>query len=119
MVGNMQKAFEDKTISLYPTRRMSRQLIEVRKVFSTSGKILYRSALSKEDTGEENYRSHADLFWALAMCVTAAQEYILSNKNPSTTRSPILRRTPMASNSAWSQHSSGMLIPSHARRYGR
>ena len=97
MVNQLVKVFEEKSIVLYPTRRMLMQLMEVKKFFSTTGRILYRSSVSKEGSGEQQYKSHADLFWSLAMAVVGASEYLSSGNYSITTRSPIL----------WSQSSNG------------
>lgn len=90
MVNQLIKVFEEKSLVLYPTRRMLTQLLEVQKFFSTTGRILYRSAVSKEGSGDSQYKSHADLFWSLAMAVVGAEEYISSGNFNITSRSPLL-----------------------------
>jgi phage FluMu gp28-like protein len=90
MVNQLVKVFEEKSLVLYPTRRMLTQLLEVQKFFSTTGRILYRSAVSKEGSGDSQHKSHADLFWSLAMAVVGAEEYISSGNYNITTRTPIL-----------------------------
>ena len=102
MVNQLVKAFEEKSLVLYPTRRMLTQLLEVQKFFSTTGRILYRSAASKE--GE--HKSHADLFWSLAMAVVGASEYLSSGNYNLTTRTPILWS--QAGASGWSGKRRGL-----------
>ena len=91
MVGSLIKAFEEQSIRFYPTMRMCRQLLEVKKVYSSNGRILYRSGVSKEEgPGGEDQKSHADLFWSLAMAVTGAGRFLKVKEIQTTRRSPIL-----------------------------
>lgn len=86
MVSGLVKAFESGTLWIYPTRHLLHQLLAVKKVSSESGKILYKSESQRED----GYSSHADAFWALAMGVYGANQYI-NGHIQTTTRSAILR----------------------------
>ena len=91
MVGFLIKAFEEQSLCFYPTMRMCRQLLEVKKVYSSNGRILYRSGVSKEEgPGGEDQKSHADLFWSLAMAVTGAGRFLKVKEIKTTKRSPIL-----------------------------
>jgi phage FluMu gp28-like protein len=95
MVSATLKAFEKAWITFYPTRRMLSQLLSVKKAFSESGRILYKAAQTKEEQG---YKSHADLFWALAMAIWGASEFCRGHV-PTTGRSPILH---LGNYSGWS-----------------
>lgn len=92
MVGMLVKAFEDKLIKLYPTRRLNTQLLEVRKIFSVTGRILYRSAVTSDTSGGKEFKSHADIFWSLAMAIFGAQDCIQDRGIRTTSRSPLLSR---------------------------
>lgn len=107
MVNQLVKVFEEKSIVLYPTRRMLTQLLEVQKFFSTTGRILYRSAASKEGSGDQQYKSHADLFWSLAMAVAGANEFLASGNYNLTSRTPILWS--QAGTSGWSGKRRGLM----------
>ena len=121
MVGMLLKAFEDKLLVIYPTRRNATQLMDVKKIFSVTGRVLYRSAATKEagPSGKE-FKSHADLFWSLAMAVLGAQDYLLDRGIKTTTRGPALALPSNSANRIVVPRSSGlrMISPGGGSGYG-
>jgi len=86
MVAGFIKGFEDNALTIYPTRRVYSHLTAVKKVFSVTGRILYHAVQVKDDADS---KSHADIFWAMAMAIWGANEYTKGHIQI-TSRSPIL-----------------------------
>lgn len=86
MVTRLIKFMEEQILFFYPTRRILTQLQAVKKVVTAHNNVIYTSAV--ETDGQDN-KSHADLFWAMAMASWGAAEVIKSHIDV-TTRSPLL-----------------------------